>query len=1000
MLDLTPDRVAADGALAAMHGDWFRDAGAALPDPRRPPLEHGTTAARLDDPGIADALADWWERRLRDWAAAGVAGFRCLDPERVPAAIWRRLIGAAPECGFVAWTPGLAPEALRALAGAGFAASCDSLAWWDFRQGWLAEEALRLAAVAPPLAVVEAPFGPRIAAGQDDPRLAARDAVRRLRYAAGRGAGLLVPMGFEYGARVPLDPARSRPGDWAWLEENRAYDIGEEIRLANAALVARKGAAGEERPLSGPGAPVSAVLRADGGDLRRARAATLVLANADLTRPATVSAAALLPGTGGHFTAFRPLLPASGEAFGAGDSLDLAPGEVRVLRAEPAPAVRPAAVASAAEAATWPRVAIEAVTPAIENGRFPVKRRLGQTVTVEADLICDGHDVLGAALLWRAADEAEWREARMTLVANDRWTASFPLERMGRYVFAVEAWRDAFASYHHEIEVKHAAGLNLTLEIEEGRRLVEAAGKRAGGEAAALSARLDRAEEAEKLSLLLAPETMAIMAAADDRPFRDRSPEMPVEAERTAAEFASWYELFPRSMSGDPNRHGTFRDVIAHLPRIQAMGFDVLYFPPIHPIGKKNRKGRNNSLTPSETDPGSPYAIGSADGGHDALHPELGTLEDFLALRDAAAAHGMELAIDFAIQCSPEHPWLREHPDWFDWRPDGTIKYAENPPKKYQDIVNVDFYAKGAVPSLWEALRDVVLFWAGQGVRCFRVDNPHTKPLPFWEWMIGEVRAAYPDSIFLAEAFTKPKMMYRLGKVGYGQSYTYFTWRNTKAEMREYLEELTASRDLPQGAPRDFYRPHFFVNTPDINPVFLQTSGRAGHLIRAALATTLSGLWGMYNGFELCEARALPGREEYLDSEKYEIRAWDWDRPGNIVAEITRLNAIRRLNPALQSHLGIAFHNAFNDQVLWYRKQSGDRTNVVLCAVSMDPHNVQEADVELPLWEWGLPDHATLEAEDLMRGTRFAWTGKVQRLRLDPNDLPFGIWRVRPAGGI
>jgi starch synthase (maltosyl-transferring) len=558
----------------------------------------------------------------------------------------------------------------------------------------------------------------------------------------------------------------------------------------------------------------------------------------------------------------------------------------------------------------------------------------------------------------------------------------------------VEAWRDAFATFRDELEKKSAAGLNVALELEEGRLLVQRAADRAGGDLVQLAARLAAAPEAERLTLLLSPEAAALMTAGDDRPFRNRSAEHPVDAERTQARFASWYELFPRSQSGDPSRHGTFADVIAQLPRIRAMGFDVLYFPPIHPIGRKNRKGRNNSLSAGPGDPGSPYAIGAEEGGHDAIHPELGSLDDFHRLRDAAHAHGMELALDFAIQCAPDHPWLREHKEWFAWRPDGSLRYAENPPKKYEDIVNVDFYADGAVPSLWLALRDVVKFWVMQGVKTFRVDNPHTKPLPFWEWMIADIRAEHPDAIFLSEAFTRPKMMYRLAKIGFGQSYTYFTWRNEKRELQDYLAELATT------APRDFFRPNFFVNTPDINPVFLQTSGRPGFLIRAALATTLSGLWGMYNGFEVCEGRPVPGKEEYLDSEKYEIRAWDWDRPGNIVAEITRLNAIRKGNPALQTHMGVAFHNAFNDNVLWYRKATADRSNVVLCAVSLDPHNAQEATVELPLWEWGLPDHAALAAEDLMRGHRFTWHGKTQRLRLDPGDLPFGIWRVRPAGGV
>ena len=372
---------------------------------------------------------------------------------------------------------------------------------------------------------------------------------------------------------------------------------------------------------------------------------------------------------------------------------------------------------------------------------------------------------------------------------------------------------------------------------------------------------------------------------------------------------------------------------------------------------------------------------------------ELGTIDDFRALRDAAHAHGLELALDFAIQCSPDHPWIREHPEWFDWRPDGSVRYAENPPKKYEDIVNVDFYASNAIPGLWFALRDIVLFWANEGVRIFRVDNPHTKPLPFWEWLIADVRSRRPDVIFLAEAFTRPKMMYRLAKVGFSQSYTYFTWRNTKQELTDYFVELTTTE------VKDFFRPHLFVNTPDINPHFLQTSGRPGFLIRAALATTLSGLWGMYSGFEICEAAPLPGREEYLNSEKYEIRVRDYNAPGNIIGEISKLNRIRRSHPALQSHLGLRFYPAHNDQIIFYGKPLPAHGDLILAAVSLDPFHVQETTIEVPLWEWQLPDDASVTVRDLMHDTISTWHGKLQRVRLDPADLPFALWRVSRHGG-
>jgi starch synthase (maltosyl-transferring) len=427
--------------------------------------------------------------------------------------------------------------------------------------------------------------------------------------------------------------------------------------------------------------------------------------------------------------------------------------------------------------------------------------------------------------------------------------------------------------------------------------------------------------------------------------------------------------------------------VIARLPYIRDLGFDVLYMPPIHPVGRVNRKGRNNSLTAGPDDPGSPYAIGSEEGGHDAIHPELGDFDDFARLVAAAGEHGLEVALDFAIQCAPDHPWVREHPEWYDWRPDGTIKYAENPPKKYEDIVNVHFY-RDALPSLWYALRDIVVFWAERGVRIFRVDNPHTKPLPFWEWMIADVQSRYPDTIFLAEAFTRPKMMKRLAKIGFTQSYSYFTWRNTKEELTEYLTELTRSEC------RHYMRPNFFVNTPDINPYYLQTGGRAGFQVRLVLAATLAGNYGIYNGFELCEAAAIPGREEYLNSEKYEIRAWDWDRPGHIRDDIAWINRMRRQHPALRDFTNIEFYNAWNDNILYYGRRTPDRESFILVAVNLDPHAAQGADFEVPLWEFGLPDHASIRAEDLVTGQPFTWRGKIQHMQLDPAVRPYEIWRL------
>jgi starch synthase (maltosyl-transferring) len=545
---------------------------------------------------------------------------------------------------------------------------------------------------------------------------------------------------------------------------------------------------------------------------------------------------------------------------------------------------------------------------------------------------------------------------------------------------------------------KHDAGLNVGLELTEGRALIERTHEKArGADKRALGTLVEQLTALEDdhgrlLQTMLGEDVRQLMRHAGIRTNASRyKAELEVLVDRPTAKFAAWYELFPRSQSGDPRRHGTFDDVIERLPYVQGMGFDVLYFTPIHPIGSKNRKGRNNTLTPAPDDPGSPYAIGSTDGGHDALHPELGTFDDFHRLVEAAHAHGLEIALDFAIQCAPDHPWIKEHPEWFDWRPDGTIKYAENPPKKYEDIVNVHFY-RGALPSIWYALRDIVLFWIGHGVKIFRVDNPHTKPVPFWQWMIREVLDRHPDVIFLAEAFTRPKMMKQLAKVGFTQSYSYFTWRNTKQELIEYLTELTRDE------PKEYMRPNFFANTPDINPVYLQTSGRAGFRARLVLAATLSTVYGIYSGFELCEGTPIPGKEEYLDSEKYEIKAWDHDRPGNIRGYVARLNQIRRDNPALHEFINLRFYNAWNDNILYYGKMTAAKDNIVLVAVNLDPHHGQAASFEVPLWELGLPDWADVAVEDLFTGQRFTWHGKVQQVWLDPNVDPCAIWRIVPPG--
>ena len=644
------------------------------------------------------------------------------------------------------------------------------------------------------------------------------------------------------------------------------------------------------------------------------------------------------------------------------------------------------------QALLLPRIAIEDVVPTVDGGQFAVKAVAGQELLVSAKVFADGHDKLAVLLAWKNLGDADWQRTVMTDKGNDAWQGRLRVGDQGRYVYRIEAWIDQFASFCYELEKKFVAGVSIDLELQEGRAQVLHAIERSQDDVAmgltALHEELLHLSNDGQVERFLKPATARLMRKADHHAYLSHSYDYPLEVERGLAQFASWYELFPRSATDQASRHGTFNDVHSRLPMIRDMGFDVLYFPPIHPIGRSYRKGPNNALMAGPDDPGSPYAIGSEEGGHEAIHSQLGSREDFRRLVGAAAEHGLEIALDFAIQCSQDHPWLQEHPGWFNWRSDGSIKYAENPPKKYQDIVNVDFYAAEAIPSLWVELRDIVLGWVEEGVKIFRVDNPHTKPLPLWQWLIADVRGAHPEVMFLAEAFTTPAMMARLGKVGYSQSYTYFTWRNTKAELTAYFTELNES------PWRDCFRPNFFVNTPDINPAFLHHSGRAGFLIRAALATMGSGLWGMYSGFELCESAALPGKEEYLDSEKYEIRPRDFNAPGNIIAEIAQLNRIRRQHPALQTHLGLQVYNAWNDNILYFGKRTADLESFILVAVSLDPHNAQEAHFELPLWEFGLPDDAATHGEDLMNGHTWTWYGKTQWMRIEPWHQPFGIWRI------
>ena len=643
------------------------------------------------------------------------------------------------------------------------------------------------------------------------------------------------------------------------------------------------------------------------------------------------------------------------------------------------------------------RFLIETVSPELNGGRYPIKREVGDEVAVTADIVCEGHGKIAVSIMFRAEDQGTWNEVPMRHIDNDRWGGAFKVDRNTRYRYTIAAWSDSFMTLRGDMEKKTQAGQAIDVDMIEMRTLLDIAGsKSTGPDRKALADLLETFDEhgdnqQARLDLLTSRSVEGLMRRCAMRPgLTHHEPELEVYVDRPLARFASWYEMFWRSQGTDPNRGATIDECIARLDYIKEMGFDVVYLVPHHPIGKTNRKGKNNTLNAQPGEPGSPYAIGSDEGGHMAVHPDWGTLADFSRFVEETNKRGMEVAIDFAIQCSPDHPWIKAHHDWFKWRPDGSIRFAENPPKKYEDIVNVEFYEVDGTTykrDLWVELRNVVEFWIQQGVKIFRVDNPHTKPFPFWEWMIRDVQDRHPEAIFLSEAFTRPKVMKGLAKLGFTQSYSYFTWRNTKWELTEYLQELT------QGEASEYMRANFFVNTPDILPFHLQEGGRPAFMVRAVLATTLNSLWGMYNGFELCENTPVPGKEEYFNSEKYQYHTWDWDRPGNIRAWITQLNQIRRNNPALQEYDNLKFYSVKNDNILLYGKITQDKSNFVLIAVNLDYYNAQEGAFELPLWELNLPDFATVKMEDLFSGVSFTWTGKDQHVWID-TDHPAFIWRI------
>ncbi len=643
-----------------------------------------------------------------------------------------------------------------------------------------------------------------------------------------------------------------------------------------------------------------------------------------------------------------------------------------------------------------PRVVIENVQPELDAGRFPAKRTVGDAVAVEADAFAEGHDEIGVVLLHRKGESGPWSATPMTALGNDRWQARFTVSSLGRYTFTVRAWVDHFKTWRRDLKKRLQAGQDVGVELLVGLDLVAQAGKRAeGADADKLRAAVKGFSAAalreEQVQLLLDEDVFRLVSAHPDLRYATTFPREPVVVvDRERARFSTWYELFPRSCAAEPGRHGTFKDVEARLPYVAGMGFDVLYLPPIHPVGTAFRKGKNNTLNPQPGDVGSPWAIGAKEGGHKAVHPDLGTLEDFRRLVAKAKEHHIEVALDIAFQCSPDHPWVKEHPEWFRKRPDGTIQYAENPPKKYQDIYPIHFESEDWEP-LWEELKNVFLFWVGQGVHIFRVDNPHTKPFGFWEWCIGEVKRDHPEVLFLAEAFTRPKVMYRLAKLGFSQSYTYFSWRNTKTELTQYLTELT------QAPVKEFFRPSFWPNTPDILTEYLQHGGRGAFMARLVLAATLTASYGIYGpAFELCAARPRePGSEEYLDSEKYEVRRWDLDDPESLRDFIARVNAIRRENVALQGNERLRFHPISNEQMICYSKGTEDLSNTIVTVVNLDPYHTQAGLVELPLDQFGLDWQQPYQLHDLLGGARFLWQGGRNYVELNPQVVPAHVFRIR-----
>jgi len=1014
MMDLVINHTARDSLLVESHPDWFhRDVNGELVAPR---------AVDPDDPALVTVWEDlaaldfsdregrqdsvrYFQDVVRHYVGLGFAGFRCDAAYQVPIDVWQLVIAAArevePTTVFMAETLGCRLEEVQALAPVDFDYLFNSAKWWDFQSPWLLEQYGAFRHIAPSIAFPESHDTPRLvdellARGISGADIEAHSRFHYI-FAAVFSCGVMMPMGYEFGYRRPLNVVATRPEN----AESPLFDISDAIAAINR-MKAAVPALNEEGPQASVGPPQSALVALRRETVDRADWA-LLLINPMAQRAVRFSAAELeLAPTGGMI---------AGEVTPGGEELSLEaasrvlvnPLEVRVFSAagvtpqEPATSPLSHTVnASMAHEVSTQTIVIENVRPQVDCGKYPVKRVVGDSFEVTATIYREGHDRLSAMLVYRRRGQRDWKETPMAQInpGLDLWHASIRLEQNTTYQYTIEAWTDYFETWRDETGKKLEAGQGVAVELLEGRELVSAALDRSRGTDYAwieqTLAEFDASsDEAQRADLLRSPLLRTVISRWPDRSAAVRYEQcLAVTVDRLRARYASWYEMFPRSQGSDPARSATFDECQQRLPYIRGMGFDVVYLPPIHPIGRVNRKGANNTLKSGPGDPGSPYAIGSIEGGHTAVHPDLGTLDDFRRFLRAVEDYGMEVALDFAIQCAPDHPWVREHPEWFSVRPDGSIKYAENPPKKYQDIVNVNFYGEHQ-DALWRELRDIILFWVEQGVRIFRVDNPHTKPASFWEWMIADIRNRHPDVIFLSEAFTRPPMLHLLAKIGFQQSYTYFTWRNDKHELIDYLTELTAQEG------REYLRPNFFPTTPDILPAFLQSGQRSAFKIRLVLAATLSSVYGMYSGYELCESQAVPGKEEYFASEKYQFKVWDWDRPGNIRDYVTAINRIRHDNPALHELINLRFHHAENDHVLFYGKTVEHPDNLIFVAVNLDPFEAHGATLHFPLEQLEIPGDATYEVQELLTGHWHLWHGRAQHVYLEP-DEPAMIFRITP----